>query len=146
VKPNRKELLSRLTPEQYRVTQEAGTERPYSGEYWNLFADGKYACVVCGEILFESSSKFESHCGWPSFSQPADGLQSGMARGLQPEEKILDENSRIEDRWDKSHGMIRVEVVCRNCKAHLGHVFDDGPPPDGLRYCINSASLRFIPS
>lgn len=134
------DLRKRLTPEQYRVTQEAGTERAFTGEYWNHFEDGQYACVVCGEVLFDSGAKFESHCGWPSFTEPADRRVSAMALG----KRATDENSKVEDRLDESHGMIRVEVVCRNCKAHLGHVFDDGPPPGGLRYCINSASLKFV--
>lgn len=130
---------TKLTPEQYRVTRQAGTERAFTGEYWDHFEDGEYACVCCGEILFSSGAKFESHCGWPSFTEPVDQIASALTLGR----RASQENSKIEDRLDTSHGMTRVEVVCRKCKAHLGHVFDDGPPPGGLRYCINSASLVF---
>lgn len=116
------ELKERLTPLQYRVTQESGTERPFSGLYWNTKSPGTYKCVVCGEDLFASSDKYDSGSGWPSFTRPMNGA----------------EVTEIEDR---SHGMVRTEVQCGNCGAHLGHVFPDGPRPTGLRYCINSASL-----
>lgn len=124
MKPNDAELRARLTPEQYHVTQEKGTERAFTGEYWNHKEDGKYHCIVCGELLFDSSTKFDSGCGWPSFYQQ-----------VTPE--AIDVHS------DHSHGMVRDEIVCHKCGAHLGHVFPDGPRPTGLRYCVNSASIKF---
>ena len=113
----------RLKPEQFDVTRKGGTERAFTGEYWDCHEDGTYNCVCCGEPLFSSETKFESGSGWPSFWVPID-------------------ESAIEERSDASHGMVRTEVRCDNCGAHLGHVFPDGPRPTGLRYCINSASLR----
>ena len=121
------EAIARLTPEQYRVTQESGTERAFTGEFWNTTAPGLYVDVVSGEPLFSSRDKFESGCGWPSFTRP-----------VVP--------AHVTEHRDISHGMIRTEVRSAHGDSHLGHVFPDGPRDrGGLRYCINSASLRFIP-
>ena len=125
--PTDDELRQRLTPMQYEVTQRAATERAFSGEYWNVDDDGTYHCIVCDEPLFSSETKYDAGCGWPSFTDPL------------AQEKI----TRKEDR---SHGMRRVETVCANCGAHLGHVFPDGPGPTGDRFCMNSASLDLKPA
>jgi peptide-methionine (R)-S-oxide reductase len=116
------EWRDQLSPEQYQVLRQGGTERAFSGKYWDTKTPGVYRCAGCGEKLFSSDTKYESHSGWPSFYQPlADG--------------IVDEDD------DRSYGMVRTEIKCANCGGHLGHVFDDGPNPTGLRYCVNSASL-----
>jgi len=116
------EWKKKLTPEQYQVLRQGGTERAFTGEYWDTKSEGIYRCAGCGEKLFTSDTKFESHSGWPSFFKPAA-------------------DDMIEEEADRSYGMVRTEIKCANCGGHLGHVFDDGPKPTGLRYCVNSASL-----
>ncbi|MFX0095392.1 MAG: peptide-methionine (R)-S-oxide reductase MsrB [Candidatus Hodarchaeota archaeon] len=124
VNKSEEEWKKELTKEQYYVLRQKGTERPFTGKFWNHFEKGVYKCAGCGEVLFDSETKFESECGWPSFYAPKD-------------------KESIEAEKDLSFRMVRTEIHCRKCGGHLGHVFNDGPKPTGLRYCINSISIDF---
>ncbi len=124
VNKTEEEWRNDLTAEQFHILREKGTEFAYTGKYWNHHEDGSYRCAGCGQLLFKSDTKFDSHCGWPSFFDAVD-------------------NSAVAFHTDTTHGMKRTEVTCSNCGGHLGHIFEDGPAPTGQRYCINSASIEF---
>ncbi|NPV51238.1 MAG: peptide-methionine (R)-S-oxide reductase MsrB [Candidatus Methanofastidiosum sp.] len=124
INPTEEEWKKKLTPEEYHILREKGTERPFSGKLLDNKKKGKYVCAGCGNELFDSEDKFDSGTGWPSFSEPS-------------------EKDNVEEHDDLSYGMVRTEVLCSKCGGHLGHVFDDGPKPTGKRYCMNSASLKF---
>ena len=123
-KKSEEEWKKELTAEQYKILRLKGTEKPFTGKYWDHEKKGIYKCAGCGIVLFDSDKKFDAGCGWPSFSSTLN-------------------DSNVEEKADKSHGMVRTEVLCKNCGGHLGHLFDDGPQPTGLRYCINSISIDF---
>ena len=126
IEKTEEEWKASLSPEQYRVLREKGTERAFTGKYWNHHGEGTYLCAACANPLFDSRTKFDSGTGWPSFRTPAA-------------------EASVKTHEDNSHFMSRTEVLCRRCGGHLGHVFDDGPAPEGLRYCMNSAALNFKP-
>src|SRR5690625_3177337 len=126
MKTDEQSFRKKLTPDQYRIARQGGTEPPFTGKYWDEKTPGTYACICCEKKLFESKTKYKSGTGWPSFYQPID-------------------DSVVTLKPDYSAGMKRTEVLCSKCKAHLGHLFEDGPPPTGLRYCLNSASLLLLP-